>query len=243
MMRHCHSRDPSGGCRGNGSLCASQVECHHARKRQSGNVRLDSDEGRARRERALQPWLASTKTGRGVRVDDERERRRQRRHLRQHRAGGQVPPGHLSHGLLRRPRRALDALNRSTPGSRAANTCRRSKKPRRVQMGERHEPPHPQRLGERRVRWQAVNHDDRRRGVCHFRRARQPEGRPDVPDLGHDLAGIQPLAQLAIALRPRRQPVGRRRLEGWLRCQLRQAVRPLLEPPADRLRAADQRRW
>ena len=237
-----HTRDPSGGCRRRGSLRASQAECHHSRERQSRNVRLDSDEGRAGRERTLQPRLASANTGRGVRVDDERECRRHRGHLRQHRTGGQIPARHLSHGLLRRPRRTVDAFDRPTAGSRAAHSCRRSEKPRRVQVDERREPSHPERLGERRVCWQAFHGDDRRRGVRCFRRARQQKRRPDVPDVGHDLAGVQPLAQLALALRPRRQPLGRRRLEGWLRCQLRQAVRPLLEPPADRLRAADQRR-
>ena len=42
-----HSRDPSVGCLRSGSPRAGQAECHHTRKRQSRNIRLDSDEGRA----------------------------------------------------------------------------------------------------------------------------------------------------------------------------------------------------
>ena len=50
---------------------------------------------------------------------------------------------------------------------------------------------------------------DEQRELLHLHRPRRSQGRPAVSGVRHDLAVVQPLAAVAIALRPGRRPVGR----------------------------------
>ncbi len=57
----------------------------------------------------------------------------------------------------------------------------------------------------------------------HLHRPRQSQGRPLVPGLRHDLAVLQPLAPMAVAVRPRERAMGLLEQQGPLRHQVRSA--------------------
>ena len=79
------------------------------------------------------------------------------------------------------------------------------------------------------------------RELLHLHRPRRSQGRPAVPGVRHDLAVVQPLAAVAIALRPRLRTLGRHQRQGGLRRRIRSALRALLERIPGRLPPADQR--
>ena len=89
--------------------------------------------------------------------------------------------------------------------------------------------------------WAVSGSGDEERGLLHFRRSRRSQGQPAVSGFRHDLVVLQPLAAMAIDVRPGNQPVGRIQRKGWLRRRIRPALCALLERIPRRVPSADQR--
>ena len=106
-------------------------------------------------------------------------------------------------------------------------------------------------LAERRLPGQALDASlsdgsvsrsrDAKRELRHLHRPRRSEGRPPVPGLRHDLAVLQPLAAMAVVVRPRKCAMGLLEQQGWLRRRLRSALRAVLERLPRGFPSADQR--
>ena len=67
------------------------------------------------------------------------------------------------------------------------------------------------------------------RELRHLHRPRRSQGRPPVPGLRHDLAVLQPLAPMAVVVRPWKRALGVLEQQGRLRRRVRSAVRAVLE--------------
>ena len=82
---------------------------------------------------------------------------------------------------------------------------------------------------------------DGERELRHLHRPRRSQGRPSVPGLRHDLAVLQPLAPMAVVVRPWKRAMGVLEQQGWLRRRVRSAVRAVLERVPRGFPSADQR--
>ena len=151
------------------------------------NVRDD----RYQRQRSIEGYVLA----------HQHPRRRDAHGVRQHQPRRPLPRRRLPHGLVRRQGRATDDSPAAPTGRAAARTRRR----REAADGGRWRPSFtlgdPRDLAERRLPRQADQRADRRSELRHLHRPRRPPGRPDVPVLRPHLAGLQPLARVAVALR------------------------------------------
>ena len=121
---------------------------------------------------------------------------------------------------------------------RAARARRGHAAARRGALGDVVRHPDRTRLGQRRLRRQAHHGRPRPRELPGLGGARRSPRRPDVPGVGSHLAGLQPLAGLAVPLRLEGRALAH---HAGRQGQLRSAVRLLLQPAARDVRAARRR--
>ncbi len=121
------------------------------------------------------------------------------------------------------------------PGTATARARGRPAAADRSPLGEVVRHPDRRRLAERRLRRQAHHHRPRSRELPDLGRARRAQGRSDVPGVRPHLAGLQPLAGVALALRLEGRAVAD---HARFARRLRSALRLLLQPAAGGLRAA-----
>ena len=166
----------------------------------------------------------------GVRLARQHPRRRDAHGICQHQPRRAVPRRRLPHGLVRRQGRPPDdARSARARAWSQPEPVEGDKQLMEARWRSSFELAIPADLAERRVSRQADQRAIRRPELRHLGRPRRSQGRPDVPGVRPHVAGLQPLARVAVALR---LEAGTLAHDAWREGQLRPAVHLLLQHAA-----------